>query len=77
MVFPYPGCDGYSRIKLDFPRNNAKGKVVWQKTGLRSPISAQRLNNGNTLIAEHSGARVIEVDRKGQIVWQKTGLKSP
>ena len=56
---------------------NAKGKVVWQKTGLKSPISAQRLDNGNTLIAEHSGARVIEVDRKGKIVWQKTGLKSP
>jgi hypothetical protein len=56
---------------------DAKGKVVWQKTGLKSPISAQRLNNGNTLIAEHSGSRVIEVDRKGKIVWQKTGLKSP
>ncbi|MDP7288113.1 MAG: PQQ-binding-like beta-propeller repeat protein [Phycisphaerae bacterium] len=56
---------------------NAKGKVVWQMTGLKSPISAQRLKNGNTLIAEHSGARVIEVDRKNKVVWQKTGLKSP
>jgi len=56
---------------------NAKGKVVWQMTGLKSPISAQRLRNGNTLIAEHAGGRVIEVDRKRKIVWQKTGLKSP
>jgi len=56
---------------------NAKGKAVWQMTGLKSPISAQRLKNGNTLIAEHAGSRVIEVDRKNKIVWQKTGLNSP
>jgi hypothetical protein len=56
---------------------NAKGKTVWQMTGLKSPISAQRLKNGNTLIAEHAGKRVIEVDRKNKIVWQKTGLNSP
>ena len=46
-------------------------------TGLKSPISAQRLKNGNTLIAEHGSTRVIEVNRKNKIVWQKTGLKSP
>jgi len=56
---------------------DAKGKVVWNMTGLKSPLSAKRLKNGNTLIAEHGSTRVIEVDRKNKIVWQQNGLKNP
>jgi len=32
---------------------------------------------GNTLITDHLGSRVIEVDSDGTIVWQKTGLDEP
>ena len=53
------------------------GKIVWQKTDLRTPASAQRLVNGNTLICEHKENRVIEVDRAGSIVWQKAVPKRP
>lgn len=53
------------------------GKIVWQKAGLKYPISARRLANGNTLISEFSQNRVIEVNRAGNIVWQKTALKNP
>ncbi len=53
------------------------GKVVWQKKGLREPISAQRLTNGNTLITETIRKRVIEVNRAGKIVWKKTRLRYP
>ena len=53
------------------------GKIVWQKKGLAFPISAQRLVNGNTLICEHKGNRVIEVNRAGDIAWQKADLKPP
>ena len=56
---------------------DAKGKTVWQTTGLTCPTSAQRLANGNTLIADYNAKRVVEVDAKGKIVWQKTGLSSP
>ena len=53
------------------------GKIVWQKAGLKYPISARRLANGNTLICEYNQKRVIEVNRAGNIVWQKTDLKNP
>jgi len=53
------------------------GKIVWQKKGLKHPISAQRLVNGNTLICEHAQKRVIEVNRAGDIVWQKADLRHP
>lgn len=53
------------------------GKVHWEIKGLSSPGTAQKLENGNTLVAEQLGVRVTERDRGGKIVWQYTGLKSP
>jgi hypothetical protein len=34
------------------------------------PMSAQRLDNGNTLCALQQGNRVVEVDRAGKLVWE-------
>jgi outer membrane protein assembly factor BamB len=55
-------------------------KVVWQygttgMTGagpnqLSNPNSAERLANGNTLIADENNNRVIEVDSAGKLQWQ-------
>jgi len=60
-------------------------KIVWQYTpaeaGYRMPMdanrfyspfvsSAQRLPNGNTLITEGSGGRLIEVTQDHRIVWE-------
>jgi hypothetical protein len=60
-------------------------KIVWQYTpaeaGYRMPLdanrfyspfisSAQRLPNGNTLITEGSGGRLIEVTADHRIVWE-------
>jgi len=44
------------------------GKVVWECKAYQ-PLGAERLANGNTLIAEY-GRRVIEVDHGGKIVWE-------
>ena len=59
--------------------------IVWQRTpkeaGLVQPIdanrfysplvsSAQRLPNGNTLITEGSGGRIMEVTRDNELVWE-------
>ncbi len=52
------------------------GKVHWEITGLKSPSSAQRLENGNTLVSEITGSRVAEWDRDGKIIWQHTGLQN-
>lgn len=52
-------------------------EIVWQYAGtakrpLASEIrsSQQRLPNGNTLITESSGGRLLEVTRAGEIVWE-------
>ena len=43
-------------------------KIVWEYHTSSEVWGCQRLPNGNTLVAECSGKRLIEVDRKGEIV---------
>ena len=72
----------YSRV-LEF--DPVTLKIVWQYTpteaGFLQPVdasrfyspfisSAQRLPNGNTLITEGSGGRIIEVTKEYEIVWE-------
>lgn len=72
----------YSRV-LEFDPTTLK--IVWQCTpaeaGFLVPVdasrfyspfisSAQRLPNGNTLITEGSGGRIIEVTAEHEIVWE-------
>jgi hypothetical protein len=52
-------------------------EIVWSYAGndkhpLDSPIRSgqQRLPNGNTLIIESDGGRLLEVTRQGEIVWE-------
>lgn len=64
-------------IEVDRDKN-----IVWQygitdSAGsgykqLNGPVRANRLSNGNTLIADHVNRRIIEVSRDKQIVWQTT-----
>lgn len=56
---------------------NSSGTIIWDKSGLYSPADAERLDNGNTLIAEHGKDRVIEVDPSGAIVWEIPDLDYP
>jgi HEAT repeat protein len=44
---------------------NKEGKVIWEKA-IESPLSAQRLPNGNTLIGTRT--QLVEVDPKGKEV---------
>ena len=44
-------------------------KTVWEFENLKNPYDADRLPNGNTLIADTFGSRVLEIDRDGKIVW--------
>ena len=77
LIFDNCVCNGtqsYSRIVEFDPRER---RVVWAfkgdgKATLRSSIrsSQQRLANGNTIIGESNGGRIVEVDPTGKIVWQ-------
>jgi Arylsulfotransferase (ASST) len=66
--------EGRSRVIEFDPKTMA---IVWHYGGsaewpLESAIrsSQQRLANGNTLITESSGGRILEVTHAGEIVWQ-------
>jgi Arylsulfotransferase (ASST) len=66
--------EGRSRVIEFDPRTMA---IVWQYVGTAERpfeslirASQQRLANGNTLITESSGGRILEVTPAGEIVWQ-------
>lgn len=67
-------ADGRSRV-IEFDPGTLS--LVWQYTGtasspLKSMIRSysQRLANGNTLITESNGGRILEVTAAGEIVWE-------
>ena len=75
--------DGVSNAKRDFSRvlefDPVTLEIKWQYPApgpgmgrLYSAFvcSAQRLPNGNTLITEGNGGRIIEVTKEGEIVWE-------
>lgn len=68
------GEEGESRVIEVDPAN---GAVVWAYTGDReNPLQSrirsdqERLPNGNTLITESDGGRLVEVTPEGEIVWE-------
>lgn len=70
----YENAGGRSRV-IEFDPSTME--IVWQYGGtaarpLESEIRAsqQRLPNGNTLITESSGGRILEVTRDGAPVWE-------
>jgi acetyl esterase/lipase len=57
------------------PRQPRDGNIVWTygpAEGLKLTISAERLANGNTVIADTGIGKVIEVSPDRKIVWQYT-----
>lgn len=80
-LFVDPLADGnylVSRVGFQDPsvqEIDPSGRVVWSLDGVQ-PVSAKRLPDGNTLVAD-SGApgppyapRVLEVSPAGQVVWE-------
>lgn len=77
LIFDNVVCDAlqaHSRVIEFDPRAR---EIVWsfkgdEQTVLRSDIRStqQRLGNGNTLICESDGGRMLEVDMQGRIVWE-------
>ena len=50
------------------------GQLIWELTDLRWPWKAQRLPDGQTLIADAGTNEVFAVDEAGQRVWCVAGL---
>lgn len=53
---------------------NADHEIVWRLEDLTWPWKAERLDNGNTLIADAGENRVYEVTPDGTQVWEYQGL---
>ncbi|MFQ5789613.1 MAG: hypothetical protein ACE5JI_03965 [Acidobacteriota bacterium] len=53
---------------------DGEGNIVWAVENLRWPWKAQRLDNGNTLIADAGKNRVFEVNPAGEEVWAVDSL---
>ncbi|MEQ6119997.1 hypothetical protein [Reichenbachiella sp. MALMAid0571] len=64
---------------------NKKGEIVWKVSNedfeekpFQDPCGAQRLPNGNTVIASYGakeGIKLFELNRKKEMVWKYTGYK--
>jgi hypothetical protein len=64
---------------------DADGKVIWQVSNadfqekiFQDPCGAQRLPNGNTVIASYAaseGIKLFEVDRNKNLVWSYKGFR--
>lgn len=55
---------------VEYRRENDEWTLTWEYRGqLRWPRDADRLPNGNTLIVDSGGDRVIEVTPEKEIVW--------
>jgi len=67
-------AEGISRVIEIDPRTTG---ITWQYSGtterpLASEVrsSVQRLPNGNTLVTESDGGRLVEVTPRGEVVWE-------
>ncbi len=74
LLFDNRGTKPHSRVLELEPRS---GEIVWRYQGSDAePFysetcgTAQRLENGNTLITESDRGRAIEVDAEGEVVWE-------
>jgi acetyl esterase/lipase len=68
--------DGHALFTLDTDHRvvevDRNHQVVWQygpAEGLEIPTAAERLKNGNTLIADSKQGKLIEVDASGKVAW--------
>jgi hypothetical protein len=65
------GLVGKAVIEVD-----PKGKTVWTYA-CKNPYSAERLANGNTLIASYGQSETLEVTPDGEVTWLYKDLPGP
>lgn len=77
-----PVADGHW-LASDYATNvvsefDAAGKAVWTFKDVSCPYDVERLPNGNTMIADGSNNRVVEIDARGEKIVAVLGdLKRP
>lgn len=63
---------------VEYRKNGSAWEQVWAYRGsLTWPREADRLPNGNTLVVDSNGQRVLEVTPGREVVWETTITKNP
>jgi len=67
-------ADSHNNRVVEFQRENGSWEQSWQWTDdqMQWPRDADRLPNGNTLVVDSNGGRVVEVAPNGSVVWNVT-----
>ena len=55
----------------------SNGKLIKTYTGLDNPFDADRLPDGDTIVADSGNNRLVIYDPQGQKTWEKTQLQFP
>jgi hypothetical protein len=71
-------ADSLNDRVIEFQREDEAGGTggewtkswVWADEEMKWPRDADRLPNGNTLVADTNAHRVVEVDEQGEVVWR-------
>jgi hypothetical protein len=63
-------ADSLNDRVVEYEYDGSEWERVWSVTGFDEPRDADRLPNGNTLITDRMGHRVVEVTPTGEIVWE-------
>ena len=53
------------------------GSLIWSRAGFERATSVQELSNGEVLVCDPDGSRVVILDASGEIIWQRKGLVLP
>jgi len=62
--------DADPRLGAGTPPENCEWDLVWSVDGFNWPRDADRLPNGNTLVADTLNHRVVEITPDGEVVWE-------
>ena len=64
-------ADSENNRLVEYQRENGEWNQTWTWTDSRAQWvrDADRLPNGNTLVADSNGDRVFEINRQGEVIW--------
>jgi hypothetical protein len=71
-------ADSQNDRVVEYQRQNGSWMQSWEWSDpeMQWPRDADRLPNGNTLIADSNSKRILEVNESGDVVWQISGISN-
>jgi hypothetical protein len=70
-------ADSENDRAVEFAYRNGSWEEVWSVGGFNWPRDADRLPNGNTLVADSLNHRAVEITPEGEVVWEVYAAWAP